>query len=828
NRFVPLTSKINEQPYRFPADRALVSVQRGEEEESGHKGGECDNPRKPHSQHDPNGPVTTSQKVSRAFIYHQAYVSGAFLYRRMRPHVPKKIFPVLTSSELAKGDEALRPFLLACETKHLKLITIAIGCIQKLISFRAIPEVSFLRARSKRTRGRSGSHFDYNVLCLHSCPHASCQTSVRTILRTLNDVIVHGVEIQLKILQTVLPLLTNYDSVHDEVLAEALLICFRLQDSKIVVVNNTAAATLRQLVIFTFDKVAKEDNAAAALPPEKDGQHPLGATPVGMANETTVYLRPCAKDAYYLFQDLCILTNGEHPVYLRLNHLSRTFGLELIESVLTNHFKLFRKVGGAGALIGASEQHTEFSSLLRERVCPLIIKNMSDKHDFPQTMRLTRVVYILIKQFNEILVMECEIFLSMFVKILEPENPLWQRVLSMEIFRGVCGDPLLLRSIFAWYDRQDRSTNVFRDMISAFGKLAAERPQLVGATQGGRESLDYGTGGPGGTQGYYQHYAGAGEPGLSVNASTMKIQCIDQLDKADSPPIPETYIYYLSLICLNSIAEGLAGFVLPIFSAVSKQTSTTASTASPSPSTSTPTSTDATSAPTSSSSSTSNTNTINPGQESHPHHKDIILVTDMANIAWPGLLAALSFFFSANLDEELFHGVMRAYQNFTNVCGVLKLTIPRDAFLTSLCKAAVPVIPIFSSPTDKIFTGSSTSLSLTAAAADSSASINLSDKNLYCLRVLLNVTMFLGGVLGDSWYLVLETLQQADHLLFGRPTPRNVAVALAAVASVTSGLRRQMSTASVASTSTIGAGGQGGVASGMFMEGGRRFVPGWE
>ncbi|RUS25364.1 guanine nucleotide exchange factor in Golgi transport N-terminal-domain-containing protein, partial [Jimgerdemannia flammicorona] len=406
NRFVPLTSKINEQPYRFPADRALVSVQRGEEEESGHKG------------------------------------------------------------ELAKGDEALRPFLLACETKHLKLITIAIGCIQKLISFRAIPE-----------------------------------TSVRTILRTLNDVIVHGVEIQLKILQTVLPLLTNYDSVHDEVLAEALLICFRLQDSKIVVVNNTAAATLRQLVIFTFDKVAKEDNAAAALPPEKDGQHPLGATPVGMANETTVYLRPCAKDAYYLFQDLCILTNGEHPVYLRLNHLSRTFGLELIESVLTNHFKLFRK-------------HTEFSSLLRERVCPLIIKNMSDKHDFPQTMRLTRVVYILIKQFNEILVMECEIFLSMFVKILEPENPLWQRVLSMEIFRGVCGDPLLLRSIFAWYDRQDRSTNVFRDMISAFGKLAAERPQLVGATQGGRESLDYGTGGPGGTQGYYQHYAGAGEPGL--------------------------------------------------------------------------------------------------------------------------------------------------------------------------------------------------------------------------------------------------------------------------------------------------------------------------
>lgn len=37
------------------------------------------------------------------------------------------------------------------------------------------------------------------------------------------------------------------------------MICFRLQDSKVVVVNNTAAATLRQLVIYVFDKVTEED-----------------------------------------------------------------------------------------------------------------------------------------------------------------------------------------------------------------------------------------------------------------------------------------------------------------------------------------------------------------------------------------------------------------------------------------------------------------------------------------------------------------------------------------------------------------------------------------
>lgn len=41
--------------------------------------------------------------------------------------------------------------------------------------------------------------------------------------------------------------------------SQALLLCFRLQESKVAVVNNTASAILRQLVIYMFDKVTKED-----------------------------------------------------------------------------------------------------------------------------------------------------------------------------------------------------------------------------------------------------------------------------------------------------------------------------------------------------------------------------------------------------------------------------------------------------------------------------------------------------------------------------------------------------------------------------------------
>ena len=56
------------------------------------------------------------------------------------------------------------------------------------------------------------------------------------------------------------------------------------------------------------------------------------------------YLLPSAKDAYLLFEDICLLVNGESPSFLKLQSLPRTFGLELIESVLSDFSQVFRRV----------------------------------------------------------------------------------------------------------------------------------------------------------------------------------------------------------------------------------------------------------------------------------------------------------------------------------------------------------------------------------------------------------------------------------------------------------------------------------------------------
>jgi len=46
-----------------------------------------------------------------------------------------------------------------------------------------------------------------------------------------------------------------------------------------------------------------------------------------------------------LFQDLCQLTNGEQPYWLiGIIEMTRTFGLELLESVLKGYPNIFLKV----------------------------------------------------------------------------------------------------------------------------------------------------------------------------------------------------------------------------------------------------------------------------------------------------------------------------------------------------------------------------------------------------------------------------------------------------------------------------------------------------
>jgi hypothetical protein len=101
-------------------------------------------------------------------------------------------------------------------------------------------------------------------------------------------------------------------------------------------VSSTAAATLRQLVMFVVDKMVAEDSEEV-IPPTQLSE-------VQLPDGTTKLLGPSARDAFSVFEDLCLLANAEKPHFLKLDFLHKTFALELIESVLTNYHGLFQHV----------------------------------------------------------------------------------------------------------------------------------------------------------------------------------------------------------------------------------------------------------------------------------------------------------------------------------------------------------------------------------------------------------------------------------------------------------------------------------------------------
>ncbi|KAL5521903.1 MON2 [Sanghuangporus sanghuang] len=664
------------------------------------------------------------------------------------------------SEDGAQAEELLRPIFMGCATKNTKVIAISMGALQRLIALHAVP-----------------------------------QKAVPTIINTMDECMSQGVDIQLRILQTLLSLITNFQTIHGQLLGDALLLCFRMQESRIAVVSSTAAATLRQLVMFIIDKVVDEDR--------RDNLTPSQLTETVLPDGTHKALGPSALDAYSIVEDLCLLANSEKPHFLRLGALPKTFALELIESVLTNYHDLFR-------------QHNELLVLLQHHLCPLLLKLMSDRPLFPLTLRATRVVFILLKQFSTEFITESEVFLSLLIKIIGGESesgssegssrPLWMRVLAMEIIRGLCNDAELMRRVWERYDSQKDGTKLFGSLISVLKRLVTERPALLGVSAqmfgigvsshhadqstpagGGGYGFDVGT-----VAGIVANAATTvvgkmgGDHGLDIVNSSMKLQCIDQLDKADAPPIPDSYIYLLGLQCLVSISEGFASLTLPLFNSIVVQRSKSAGELT----IKAPPALD-----------------VFALSEEQPSTRVLCSVHGMVDNGWPGMLAALSFLIATNLSDELFGDVLQSYQNLANVAGMLGLTTPRDAFLSSLAKFAIPsrVVSSLEAYIEPPTPRSSSALQegFSSLSGGTPQPPGLSERNMACLKVLIASALFLAGGLGASWYNIFETLQNAEYVLTAKGQKQIPAKRTSASPSVGTTGRSVSSSASNATASTV-------------------------
>nr|XP_060515646.1 protein MON2 homolog [Panthera onca] len=509
-------------------------------------------------------------------------------------------------------------------------------------------------------------------------------------------------------------------------------------------------------------------------------------------------LKPCAKDAYMLFQDLCQLVNADAPYWLvGMTEMTRTFGLELLESVLNDFPQVFL-------------QHQEFSFLLKERVCPLVIKLFSpnikfrqgsssssspapvEKPYFPICMRLLRVVSVLIKQFYSLLVTECEIFLSLLVKFLDADKPQWLRAVAVESIHRLCVQPQLLRSFCQSYDMKQHSTKVFRDIVNALGSFIqslflvpptgnpATTNQAGNNNSGGPVSTPANSGmlgiGGGVTLLPAFEYRGTWIPILTITVQgSAKATYLEMLDKVEPPTIPEGYAMSVAFHCLLDLVRGITSMIEGELGEVETECQTT---------------TEAASSPTQSSERQESPST------SDQMDKEIVsraVWEEMVNACWCGLLAALSLLLDASTDEAATENILKAELTMAALCGRLGLVTSRDAFITAICKGSLPphyALTVLNTTTaatlsNKSYSIQGQSVMMISPSSEShqqvvavgqplavqpQGTVMLTSKNIQCMRTLLNLAHCHGAVLGTSWQLVLATLQHLVWILGLKPS----------------------------------------------------------
>ncbi|KKA21697.1 Endosomal peripheral membrane protein (Mon2), partial [Rasamsonia emersonii CBS 393.64] len=648
--------------------------------------------------------------------------------------------------DLIRRPNFANPFVLACRTRHSKLAGIGVVCLQRLVSSRALPPERLDDA-----------------------------------LGGLRETTSLSQDVQLKILQTLPSLLHNYsEDLSGELLANTLEICATLQATKTVAVANTAAATLQQLVVSAFEKVSVEDGKPQGSVPTQSVTVDAQQIDIGLA----------AYDALRILDDLCRLVEGDKLEFLQIKSLSPVFVLELIESILVNSSQLFHR-------------HSELMQVLRNRLMPLTVRYLSERHGFPQTLRVSRILLILLRNYMTVLVAECEMALGLLIHLLEPDaGAPWKRVLCMEVFRGLHAEPGLIRLIYSLFDEVKGRKDIVKDQMASLVRLASEKPSLIGVSHQStvpssashsrtntEDQITLEAGGVAGVIGAAVNSADDNVTGISGQWSTVRTPYLELLDKSEPPPPPETYIYCLVLNCISALSEGLAKFILPLTvpDTKSKRKHRLGAPGRESPSGGSSRELQRTDS-WKTADSKRQTVPLNPlDLEDHPQQAGIRACAGIIESCWPAILATCSTFLYAALDADFYHNLVRSFQKLTHVAGLLRQSTARDAFLTTLGKASMPIDGANTGPQRRVSTAGSeaqhseapdTTVHGTEPTVASQASTEtprvsfdnvratLSTRNLLCLRALLNLGIALGPILDQpAWYIILETLQNADLVI---------------------------------------------------------------
>ncbi|OZC10477.1 hypothetical protein X798_02521 [Onchocerca flexuosa] len=645
---------------------------------------------------------------------------------------------LLTNIRCASA-ELLQPLILGCSSRNARLVQVSLQAIQKMVQHRVIESAS--------------AHIIVNELW--HLMEAECE--------------------ELRVLQTLTPLVSTELLVTGQWLAKCLVMCFRLNFAKDPIVINTASATVRQMVNCVYERVIQEDGL-------KGCEMPIVHQTIRLhAKAPPPTLRPCASDGYMLFHDLCLLINSETPLWLiGIQEMTRTLGLELLESVLSSYPSVFVKITSQHPC--SPSTHASLDSISSQIPCS------PERVYFPISMRLLRVVVILITLYYNLLMTECEIFLALLVKFLESDKLGWQRAIALEVLYKIVVLPKLLMylSFIAnrWfcenYDARPGATKAINSIVSglaAYVQLSFLRPNTSEAMAKDDEQFEANN--QSGSQPGFQ-YCGVYIP-LCQNITPKKSLLLDSLEKHEALNLPNGYSLSLTYYCISSCCQSVFEAIESLRSRNDKK-----------------------------------------GcdefviymkffnlERNHQLFADI--ARELYQSTYTSLLVAISLFLDASIDESITEQLLKCFITMTLLSCRLGHIAGRDAAYFALCKAALPpkylvriasasgglsAMPEFlvstnfqldkdtltSSKVEKFENESISSQPCQIIAVSTvcptpslplnfySGTVMLTAKNVQVARVLISSAQTNGQDLGDCWHLVLASMQHLVWILGMTPS----------------------------------------------------------
>ncbi|KAH9688325.1 ARM repeat superfamily protein [Citrus sinensis] len=556
-------------------------------------------------------------------------------------HAILKLRSLSSPSELGQSEDILRIFLMACEVRTVKLSVIGLSCIQKLIS--------------------------------HDAVAPSALKEIFSMLKNHADMADESV--QLKTLQTILIIFqSRLHPENEDNMAQALGICLRLLENNRSSdsVRNTAAATFRQAVALIFDHVVR----AESLPMGKFGS---GAH-ITRTNSVTGDVSRSINHSEYVFVDLStqnfVHQSLEHEFAsegpsLRRETLTKAgkLGLQLLEdltalaaggSIKNSYRTTFKAMRVYFSVITAMAGAMKFSRMfilsnhvslfrmlvsyeqvLRHQICSLLMTSLRTNVENegetgePYFRRLVlRSVAHIIRLYSSSLITECEVFLSMLVKVTFLDLPLWHRILVLEILRGFCVEARTLRLLFQNFDMNPKNTNVVEGMVKALARVVSS----VQFQETSEESLS----------------AVAG----MFSSKAKGIEWILDNDASNAAVLVASEAHSITLAI-----EGLLGVVFTVATLTDEAVDVG--------------------------------ELESPRCDYDPLPKCMgetaVLCISMVDSLWLTILDALSLILSRSHGEAIILEILKGYQAFTQACGVLHAVEPLNSFLASLCKFTINI-----------------------------------------------------------------------------------------------------------------------------------------